>query len=297
MSKSKRESQRLISQDNRRWEKLRIFKVTSSNAQKFLYKSSNVKKLLVENGVGDDCSINYMTEKAIKFLLAKKIFSTGIWVDSELFWLSTSPDGMTLIEGKLIPVEIKVIVAEKSHHQIVNEYYGQIQLHMKVTNSEKLFLVIFFKMKGTFECSLVERDSDFLAEFLRRIELRYFKTLPSVLVEGINEKLVGDLLNSYAYKEFCLRLNQKDSNWEQIFERKLEKKIRFQRYSLKTDNLSIISMNTAEEIEEQYCHINSNHFKKQFPNIFVSEKLIWFEQQVKRFWEAYRQVKGAKWIS
>jgi hypothetical protein len=296
MSRSRRESQKLISQDNKRWEKLRTYKVTSSNAQRFLYKSSNIHKLLIENGVGDDCSMNYMTEKAIKFLLAKKIFSTGIWVDPELFWLSTSPDGMTLIEGKLIPVEIKVIVAEKSHHQIVNEYYGQIQLHMKVTNSEKLFLIMFFKSKNIFECSLVDRDNDFLAEFLKRIELVYFKNLPFVLLEGIDKKLVEDLINSSIYKEFCLRLNRKDCNWELIFDKKLEKKIRFKRHSIKTYDLSITSLKTAEKMEELYCQLNNKQFKPQFPNEFISEKLLWFEQQVERFWKAHKQVIGAKWV-
>jgi len=297
MNKTKRESLRLIAQENKRWSKFRSFKVTSSNAYRFLHKSTDIKELLLGNEGGDDCSMNYLLEKVIKFVLAKIVFNTGIWVDLELFWLSTSPDGMTVVDDNLVPVEIKVITANKTNRQVIIEYYGQIQLHMRVTNSQKLLLVIFFKANKRFECFLVERDDNFLNEFLKRIEICYFKTLPMVLIENCETRLIDDLVNSNVYKQFCLKLNKSDSNWESKFEAKIPKKVKFTKHLIKDKELTRISKKSPHKIEEEYEKINSKRFQKKFHQMFVFEKVFWFQEKIARFLDAQKLVTDAEWSS
>lgn len=278
-------------------QRFRYLKITSSNAFRLLHKSQNIEEILDPDIIIDDCSNQFLIEKSLKFLFSKIIFSTGIWTDSQLFWLTTRPDGLTLYDKMLIPVEIKSIRSEKTVKCIINEYYSQLQLHMRVVQSEKLMFILHSQKTNEVSLFLVNRDEDYLNEFLMRIELKYFEVLPRFLLKNINEEMREKLIQSNEYKNYCFKLNHKDQQFDKITEEKIPKKIQFKEYECDIKLLTKFGNRSAFELEEMIKKQNENLFKKNYLNFYVFDKLFGFVQEINRFSKVLKVMKEVRFLS
>lgn len=170
------------------WFNRRRFRITASKATKVLQKSTNVMKLVDPDGNYFGMCKQDSYEIAIRLLFCTKIFETGLWIDDKANWLCASPDGICYDDSNKIPVEIKVIEACKCSHEIIVEYFVQLQLEMHLLRSNKCLFLIYRTNEKILEGFYVNYDRTYTNKLLKKLENAFYEKIVKVI--GLEEHKV-----------------------------------------------------------------------------------------------------------
>lgn len=251
---------------------LRRFRITASNATRFLQKSRNpVSSLDPELFQGNGCS-NYFRELAIRFFLANMIFNTGIWIHKNKFWLLSSPDGIYIDNKTIIPVEIKTICSNKTRNDVILEYYGQIQLQIETVQSEKLLLIIYFRQKSMVDILYVHKDHFYLNGLIQRLEEKYFTHLPSVLFPSAAVEDIEILISLQSFKDQFVSDLKEKSDIEGTRIKPLFKKIKTTEFTKSKMKFNHLDEQKLDEYEKKTRELIEKKYGKKFQSILVNEK-------------------------
>lgn len=177
------------------WTKLRRFRITASNAEKFLKSDAIIGSLLDPEPFDVTEHPNLWIEKAIRLAFSRLINHSGLWIDQKYDWLCSTPDGLAHWDGQLIPVEIKCIQKDKKLRAIALEYYLQLQIQMQTTQSRILLFIVYFKETSRVESALVERDDEYLENRITLLQAIYHQEMPMILFPRTDAETIENLIN------------------------------------------------------------------------------------------------------
>lgn len=126
-----------------------------------------------------------------------------MWIHSDFPWLSCSPDGLTIQNDQIIPVEIKCSNQNKSARKLILEYYGQFQTQMEIVGAKHLLLILVEWEKLAIRAFSVSKDIEFVSKIIKIAEQKYFDAIPKLFLpkapqSALKElKKLSEFLNKY----------------------------------------------------------------------------------------------------
>lgn len=217
------------------WFNAKRFRFSAGHAARCAKPSTDVTKAVDSDANYYDVGVNFNFETAIKLIFHRQIFETGLWVDEKNPWLCASPDGIFLHTGLPIPVEMKVICANKTEHQLILEYYAQLQLQMHVCKAVKALLVIYARPNSDFSSFLVELDQNYLDTILAKLEQRFYGEVVLCQAGPEYTEACQRVFSSRCFEERYLSFAKKVNDIDLGPMGKLKKKPVYSRVNLKPD--------------------------------------------------------------
>lgn len=182
------------------WRKERTIRITASNAHKISRartSATRVKYFFQKIPPNPNCQYGLDTEPAARDRYCEvtgeeQVCQVGSVIRPDQPWLSASPDGLVMRDGKLIVLEIKCpssckngpirvpyLIADGKRLNKNHGYYEQVQLQMYVTGATKCHFFVYSKFDE--KLITVPLDTLFLATEVPRLESIYFEDiLPAI---------------------------------------------------------------------------------------------------------------------
>ena len=169
-------------------------------------------------------------------------------VDKELKWLSATSDSVFTLQKKRIPIEIKAIQTEKGAIDVAKTYYHQLNILMRIYQSDFIILIIYRKQNNRFAFYRVNKDENYDSIYIPLIEKGFFKHLLGYVCNRLDEAHLQDVMKTSRFQEKFCKYYKSDLNELLCVRKKSPKNISISELKL-TD---IISKHQLRELSDKF---------------------------------------------
>ena len=265
-----------------KWFRARRFRVTSSNIHKLTLPSVCPKSVLDPEPFFNEFDACSSIEKTLFCYFGRIIFNTGIWVHQKYHWVASSPDGFIELGTELFPLEIKAIIAKKTSREVMLEYYHQFQLHMEVTNSVKIVLLLFNRNNSNVSWYKIEKDEVYLKSLISYAEKIYFENIPYLICKEVSKVSIEEFIKTenYIRKYYKMQLTNKTNSM--IKAKPLKKNLIFEELKIDVEPILKKEKETIYDYWNRAKRKGKEIFEKKYGDIFseIKEEEIKINEEV-----------------